>query len=151
MFSPSQLLKRRNYKAFLFVEEHSYISEFILRSYNCHPYYSIFSKTTVLNHFVDFPLCDNSFNGTDVDILKILYTDSNFRFCSERLSSIIRTMELPDVAELSPLVQVAQFATLLATYLHGFTIIVEPFEDKAPNVSNPVLYYRQVNLVDSDF
>ncbi|KAL7648131.1 UNVERIFIED_CONTAM: hypothetical protein RMT77_000032 [Armadillidium vulgare] len=64
------------------------------------------------------------------------------RFCSERLSSIIRTLELSDIAELGPLVAVAQFATLLSTYLQGFTVIIEPFEDKAPNVPNPILYLR---------
>ncbi|KAF2350788.1 DNA helicase (DNA repair) Rad3 type [Trinorchestia longiramus] len=64
------------------------------------------------------------------------------RFCSERLSSMVRTLELTDLGDISPLVSVAHFATLVATYLHGFTIIIEPYEDKAPNVPNPTLFFR---------
>ncbi|XP_076068552.1 general transcription and DNA repair factor IIH helicase subunit Xpd [Oratosquilla oratoria] len=64
------------------------------------------------------------------------------RFCSERLASIIRTLELTDIADLSPVVAVANFATLVSTYTLGFTIIIEPYEDKAPNVPNPILYLR---------
>uniref|UniRef100_A0A2P2I4Y2 General transcription and DNA repair factor IIH helicase subunit XPD n=1 Tax=Hirondellea gigas TaxID=1518452 RepID=A0A2P2I4Y2_9CRUS len=64
------------------------------------------------------------------------------RHCSERLSSMIRTLELTEVGDLGPLVSVAQFATLVSTYLHGFTVIIEPYEDKAPNVPNPTLYFR---------
>ncbi|XP_064080184.1 general transcription and DNA repair factor IIH helicase subunit XPD-like [Macrobrachium nipponense] len=64
------------------------------------------------------------------------------RFCSERLSSIVRSLELTDVSDLAPLVAVAHFATLVSTYLQGFTVIIEPFEDKAPNIPNPILYLR---------
>lgn len=64
------------------------------------------------------------------------------RFCSERLASIIRSLELTDVSDLAPLVAVANFATLVSTYLQGFAIIIEPFEDKAPNIPNPILYLR---------
>ncbi|CAL4140755.1 unnamed protein product, partial [Meganyctiphanes norvegica] len=64
------------------------------------------------------------------------------RFCSERLSSIVRTLELMEITELAPLISVANFATLVSTYLTGFTIIIEPFVDKAPNIPNPILYLR---------
>ncbi|XP_063600558.1 general transcription and DNA repair factor IIH helicase subunit XPD-like [Penaeus indicus] len=64
------------------------------------------------------------------------------RFCSERLSSIVRTLELTDISDISPLVAVAHFATLVSTYLQGFVVIIEPFEDKAPNIPNPILYLR---------
>nr|CAG4642311.1 EOG090X01B4 [Evadne anonyx] len=63
------------------------------------------------------------------------------RFAAERLSSLIRTLEISDLTDFSPLVTVSQFATLVSTYTKGFTIIIEPFEDRAPNVSNPILYF----------
>ncbi len=36
----------------------------------------------------------------------------------------------------------AHFATLVSTYTRGFTLIVEPSDDKAPTVHNPVLHFR---------
>lgn len=64
------------------------------------------------------------------------------RFCAERLSSLLRTLEVTDVREISSLIVVANFATLVSTYTTGFTIIVEPFDDKTPTVLNPILHFR---------
>lgn len=66
-------------------------------------------------------------------------------FAAERLSSLIRTLEIADLTDFSPLVVVSHFATLVSTYTKGFTIIIEPSEDKAPNVINPILYFRYYN------
>uniref|UniRef100_A0A674GVZ2 General transcription and DNA repair factor IIH helicase subunit XPD n=1 Tax=Taeniopygia guttata TaxID=59729 RepID=A0A674GVZ2_TAEGU len=63
------------------------------------------------------------------------------RFCAERLHSLLRTLALPDVADFSPITLVANFATLVSTYSKGFTIIIEPFDDRTPSVSNPVLHF----------
>ncbi|KAM4751729.1 LOW QUALITY PROTEIN: general transcription and DNA repair factor IIH helicase subunit XPD, partial [Cyanocitta cristata] len=63
------------------------------------------------------------------------------RFCAERLHSLLRTLALPDVADFSPITLVANFATLVSTYSKGFTIIIEPFEERAPSVANPVLHF----------
>lgn len=41
------------------------------------------------------------------------------RFCSERLSSLVRTLELTRIDEYSALQKVAAFATLVATYHEG--------------------------------
>ena len=41
------------------------------------------------------------------------------RFCAERLSSLIRTLELSDLSEYSSLQRVASFATLVSTYQKG--------------------------------
>lgn len=30
---------------------------------------------------------------------------------------------------------------MLSTYIKGFTIIIEPFDEKTPTVVNPILYY----------
>lgn len=40
------------------------------------------------------------------------------------------------------LVLITHFATLVSTYTKGFTIIIEPFDDKTPTVANPVLHFR---------
>lgn len=58
-----------------------------------------------------------------------------------RLSSLLKTLEIADLADFSPLVLITHLATLVSTYTKGFTIIVEPFDDKTPTVSNPVLYF----------
>ncbi len=63
------------------------------------------------------------------------------RFCAERLSSLIRTLEICDLSDFSPLIMISQFATLVSTYTKGFTIIIEPFDEKSPTVSNPVLHF----------
>ena len=46
-------------------------------------------------------------------------TAACFRFCSERLRSLLKTMELPNVSDYSPLMLVANFATLISTYHKG--------------------------------
>ncbi|KAM3656372.1 LOW QUALITY PROTEIN: general transcription and DNA repair factor IIH helicase subunit XPD [Ammospiza maritima maritima] len=61
------------------------------------------------------------------------------RFCAERLL-LLRTLALPDVADFSPSPS-WQFATLVSTYSKGFTIIIEPFDDRTPSISNPVLHF----------
>jgi DNA excision repair protein ERCC-2 len=49
-------------------------------------------------------------------------------------------LELARLDELSALQRVANFATIVATYPKGFLVILEPFEDQAPSVPNPVLH-----------
>lgn len=41
------------------------------------------------------------------------------RFCSERLQSLLHTLELTNLADYSPLTVVATFATLVSTYTKG--------------------------------
>ncbi len=98
---------------------------------------------------------------------KVCIDRKPLRFTAERLASLIRTLEISDLTDFSPLVSVSHFATLVSTYTKGlvyslfltfkqhfiifmhlrpienrFTIIIEPFEDRAPTVSNPILYFR---------
>lgn len=76
------------------------------------------------------------------DILaKVCIERKPLRFTAERLASLIRTLEISDLTDFSPLVTVSQFATLVSTYTKGFTLIIEPFEDRSPTVSNPILYF----------
>ncbi|KAF1810780.1 putative TFIIH complex helicase Rad3 [Eremomyces bilateralis CBS 781.70] len=63
------------------------------------------------------------------------------RFCAERLTSLVRTLELTNIEDYQPLQEVATFATLVATYEHGFTLILEPFESDTATVPNPVLHF----------
>lgn len=63
------------------------------------------------------------------------------RFCSERLKSLLQTLEISEVAEFSPLQRIADFATLLGTYGHtkSFGIVFEPVDERLPNIPDPVL------------
>lgn len=72
---------------------------------------------------------------------KVCIDRKPLRFCAERLASLLRTLEISEVSEFSPLVVVTHLATLVSTYTKGFVIIIEPFSDKAPTVANPILYF----------
>jgi DNA excision repair protein ERCC-2 len=68
------------------------------------------------------------------------YIDFRYRFCAERLTSLVRTLELANVEDYLPLQEVATFATLVATYDKGFLLILEPYESDTAKVPNPVLH-----------
>ncbi|KAF8350712.1 hypothetical protein F5887DRAFT_940553 [Amanita rubescens] len=63
------------------------------------------------------------------------------KFCSERLQSLIRTLELSRLDEHAALRKVAFFATLVATYEKGFLLILEPFETDNATVPNPIFHF----------
>jgi DNA excision repair protein ERCC-2 len=63
------------------------------------------------------------------------------RFCAERLTSLVRTLELTNIEDYQPLQEVATFATLVATYEKGFLLILEPWESETAEVPNPVLHF----------
>ncbi|KIW80802.1 DNA repair helicase rad15 [Fonsecaea pedrosoi CBS 271.37] len=63
------------------------------------------------------------------------------RFCAERLTSLVRTLELTNIEDYQPLQEVATFATLVATYETGFLLILEPFETEQATVPNPILHF----------
>ncbi|NXP75355.1 ERCC2 helicase, partial [Ramphastos sulfuratus] len=72
---------------------------------------------------------------------KVCIDRKPLRFCWERLRSLLRTLEVPQVADFAPIGLIATFATLVSTYSKGFTIIIEPFDDRTPTISNPVLHF----------
>ncbi|XP_076271779.1 general transcription and DNA repair factor IIH helicase subunit Xpd isoform X2 [Rhynchophorus ferrugineus] len=72
---------------------------------------------------------------------KVCIERKPLRFCAERLASLLRTLEITDMTDFSPIVLITHLATLVSTYTKGFTIIVEPFDDKTPTVSNPILHF----------
>jgi len=51
------------------------------------------------------------------------------------------SLELVDLGDFSPLILIANFATLVSTYTKGFSLIIEPFDDRAPTIYNPVLHF----------
>ncbi|KAK5660834.1 hypothetical protein OQA88_12205 [Cercophora sp. LCS_1] len=63
------------------------------------------------------------------------------KFCAERLTSLVRTLELTNIEEYQPLQEVATFATLVATYEKGFLLILEPYESDTAEIPNPVLHF----------
>ncbi|ODV92891.1 hypothetical protein CANCADRAFT_30908 [Tortispora caseinolytica NRRL Y-17796] len=63
------------------------------------------------------------------------------RFCSERLSYLVRSLELTDVEEYTSLKEIVIFATLVATYEKGFRLILEPYESDTATVPNPILRF----------
>ncbi|KAF2228004.1 hypothetical protein BDZ85DRAFT_10753 [Elsinoe ampelina] len=63
------------------------------------------------------------------------------RFCAERLTSLVRTLELTSIEDYQPLQEVATFATLIATYETGFLLILEPYESETATVPNPILHF----------
>ncbi|PHH81122.1 hypothetical protein CDD80_2107 [Ophiocordyceps camponoti-rufipedis] len=63
------------------------------------------------------------------------------RFCAERLTSLVRTLELTNIEDYRPLQEVATFATLVATYEKGFLLILEPYESDQAEVPNPIFHF----------
>lgn len=63
------------------------------------------------------------------------------RFCAERLTSLVRTLELTNIEDYQHLQEVATFATLVATYEKGFLLILEPYESDTAEVPNPILHF----------
>uniref|UniRef100_A0A3P9AB01 General transcription and DNA repair factor IIH helicase subunit XPD n=1 Tax=Esox lucius TaxID=8010 RepID=A0A3P9AB01_ESOLU len=72
---------------------------------------------------------------------KVCIDRKPLRFCAERLRSLLRTLEIADIADFSAITLISNFATLVSTYSKGFTIIIEPFEDRTPTIANPVLHF----------
>lgn len=76
------------------------------------------------------------------DMLTKLQVDRRpLRFCSDRLKSLLQTLQIAEVAEFTPLQIIADFATLLGSYGHtqSFGIVFEPVDERLPNIPDPVL------------
>ncbi|KAG6508379.1 general transcription and DNA repair factor IIH helicase subunit XPD-like [Zingiber officinale] len=61
------------------------------------------------------------------------------RFCYDRLHSLMLTLEITDTDEFLHIQTVCDFATLIGTYTRGFSIIIEPFDQRMPHIPDPVL------------
>ncbi|CAL9782182.1 unnamed protein product [Musa acuminata subsp. burmannicoides] len=61
------------------------------------------------------------------------------RFCYDRLHSLMLTLEITDTDEFLHIQTICDFATLIGTYTRGFSIIIEPFDERMPHIPDPVL------------
>ena len=61
------------------------------------------------------------------------------KFTYSRLNSLMRTLEILDMEEYTPLQLVADFATLVSTHVDGFICIIEPYHTQMENYHDPVL------------
>ncbi len=63
----------------------------------------------------------------------------SLRFAAQRLKSLLHTLEIVDVDTYAPLSVIVDFCSLIAGYSQGFKIIIEPFDERLPNVPDPLL------------
>ncbi|KAL1547256.1 DNA helicase [Salvia divinorum] len=79
---------------------------------------------------VTFVASINSQVGIDQKMLK---------FCYDRLHSLMLTLEITDTDEFLHIQTICDLATLVGTYTRGFSIIIEPFDERMPHIPDPVL------------
>ncbi|CAA9987619.1 DNA repair helicase RAD3, putative [Plasmodium knowlesi strain H] len=65
---------------------------------------------------------------------------SFFKFCFDRLKSILNSLQIVNVDEYSALNIVCNFCTLLGSYFQGFIIICEPYPE-ATGIYDPVIQF----------
>ncbi|KAK9676517.1 hypothetical protein RND81_11G082500 [Saponaria officinalis] len=61
------------------------------------------------------------------------------KFCYDRLHSLMLTLEITDTDEFLYIQTICDFATLVGTYARGFSIIIEPFDERMPHIPDPIL------------
>ncbi|PHT44375.1 TFIIH basal transcription factor complex helicase XPD subunit [Capsicum baccatum] len=61
------------------------------------------------------------------------------KFCYDRLHSLMLTLEITDTDEFLHIQTVCDLATLVGTYSRGFSIIIEPTDERMPEIRDPVL------------
>ncbi|KAL2925475.1 General transcription and DNA repair factor IIH helicase subunit XPD [Bienertia sinuspersici] len=61
------------------------------------------------------------------------------KFCYDRLHSLMLTLEITDTDEFLNVQTICDFATLVGTYARGFSIIIEPFDERMPHIPDPIL------------
>ncbi|KAK9018242.1 hypothetical protein V6N11_001220 [Hibiscus sabdariffa] len=61
------------------------------------------------------------------------------KFCYDRLHSLMLTLEITDTDEFLHIQTICDFATLVGTYGRGFSIIIEPFDERMPSIPDPIL------------
>ena len=66
----------------------------------------------------------------------------SLKFCYDRLHSLMMTLEITDTDEFLHIQTICDFATLVGTYARGFSIIIEPFDERMPHIPDPVLQVK---------
>lgn len=75
------------------------------------------------------------------DLAKRIAIDRKpLRFCSERLRSLLKTLELSNLHDFSAFTLVSNFATMVSTYTKGFKLIIEPYDSRTPTILNPLIH-----------
>ena len=72
------------------------------------------------------------------------------KFCYDRLHSLMLTLEITDTDEFLHIQTICDFATLVGTYSRGFSIIIEPFDERMPHIPDPVLQVASSFLMFSN-
>eukprot|EP00250_Pteridium_aquilinum_P029890 c40291_g1_i1 orf=377-2647(-) len=75
-----------------------------------------------------------------------LIDQKTLKFCYDRLHSLLLTLEITDTDEFLHIQTLCNFATLVGTYSRGFSIIIEPFDERMPHIPDPVL---QLSCLDA--
>eukprot|EP01038_Epipyxis_sp_PR26KG_P006525 gene6525-8966_t len=114
------------------------------------------------DHFIQFlkkimiyfrGLLDNDSveNKTPLNFLHHMFELSSLerkplRFTYSRLNSLLRTLEVTSLDDYHALSEVANFATLVATYMEGFAVIIDPAGSIISGITEPLL---QLACLDS--
>uniref|UniRef100_A0A0N4ZG37 General transcription and DNA repair factor IIH helicase subunit XPD n=1 Tax=Parastrongyloides trichosuri TaxID=131310 RepID=A0A0N4ZG37_PARTI len=74
------------------------------------------------------------------------------RFAAERMQELMRTLELADISDFGPLIKLCNFTTLVSTYTKGFSLIVEPLDERGwaiqnANLNNPNTLQKHFDTV----
>lgn len=88
-----------------------------------------------------------SYGAIVFDVIRSLQNQAgidqkSLKFCYDRLHSLLLTLEVTNTDEFMHIQTVCDFATLVGTYTRGFTIIIEPYDERMPNIPDPVLQVR---------
>lgn len=79
---------------------------------------------------VTFVASVNAQVGIDQKMLKFFY---------DRLHSLMLTLEITDTDEFLHIQTICDLATLVGTYTRGFSVIIEPVDERMPHIPDPVL------------
>lgn len=60
-------------------------------------------------------------------------------YCHDRLFMLVNTLEIDEIDVFLPLRLIADFATLIGTYAEGFQIIIEPYDERTPDIPEPTM------------
>lgn len=70
---------------------------------------------------------------------EVAIDQKSLKFCYDRLHSLMLTLEVTDTDEFLHIQTICDFATLVGTYSRGFSIIIEPYDERMPHIPDPVL------------
>ncbi|CAI5509180.1 unnamed protein product [Closterium sp. Naga37s-1] len=63
----------------------------------------------------------------------------SLQLCYDHLQSLVLTLQVAEVDEMGHVQCVCDIATLVGTYTRGFAIIIEPYDERQPQLADPVL------------